>query len=251
MAPRVRTGQAGPVPTPHHHRRHGEYHRSGRSGWLRAAVLGADDGILSTAALIVGVAGSGAAVATVRTAGIAAIVAGALSMAKGEYVSVAAQRDAEQADLLVERQELEEDPQAELAELTEIWRGRGLDPAVAEVVARQLTDKDALAAHARDELGLTDLFTARPLQASLASALSFATAALVPLLGYLAWAASGRTAFVVVLTVLALAVLGAVGARLGGAPWRPAAVRVAAAGLVIMLVTMGVGHLVGHTAGSL
>jgi VIT1/CCC1 family predicted Fe2+/Mn2+ transporter len=190
-------------------------------------------------------------VASVSSAGISALVAGALSLAKGEYVSVAAQRDAERADLQVERLELEEHPQAELAELTEIWRGRGLDPEVAAVVARQLTDKDALAAHARDELGLSEISTARPLQAAVASATAFASAALLPLLAYLAWSASGRSAFVVAVSVVALGALGAVGARLGGAPWRPAAQRVAAAGLVIMLVTTGVGHLVGRTAGSL
>ena len=237
------------MPTTHRH--HGEPHRSGRAAWLRAAVLGADDGILSTAALMVGVAGSGASVASVRTAGIAALVAGALSMAKGEYVSVSAQRDAERADLQVERRELEEHPQAELTELTEIWRGRGLEPELAAAVARQLTDHDALAAHARDELGLTELSTARPLQAALASASSFATAALIPLLAYLAWSSSGRSAFVVAVSVVALGALGALGARLGGARWVPAAVRVSAAGLVIMLVTTGVGHLVGHTAGAL
>ena len=251
MARRARSGQAGAVPSTTHHRRHGESHRSGRAGWLRAAVLGADDGILSTAALMVGVAGSGASVASVRTAGIAALVAGALSMAKGEYVSVAAQRDAERADVEVERRELEEHPQAELAELTEIWRSRGLEPEVAAVVAQQLTDNDALAAHARDELGLTELYSARPAQAAVASATAFATAALLPLLAYLAWSASGRSAFVVAVSVVALGCLGALGARLGGAPWVPAALRVGVAGLAIMLVTTGVGHLVGHTAGSL
>jgi VIT1/CCC1 family predicted Fe2+/Mn2+ transporter len=250
MARPSRSGQAGPVPTSQR-RRHGETHRSGRSSWLRAAVLGADDGILSTAALIVGVAGSGAAVASVRTAGIAGLVAGALSMAKGEYVSVAAQRDAERADLQTERRELEESPEAELDELTAIWRGRGLEPEVAAVVARQLTDHDALGAHARDELGLTEMSTARPAQAATASAISFATAALIPLLGYLAWSGAGRSAFVVAVSVVALGALGALGARIGGAPWLPASARVAIAGLAIMLVTLGVGHLVGHTAGSL
>jgi VIT1/CCC1 family predicted Fe2+/Mn2+ transporter len=235
------------MPTMH---RHGpEVHRSNRTGWLRAAVLGADDGIVSTASLIVGVAGSGAAAATVRTAGIAGLVAGALSMAAGEYVSVAAQRDAERADLARERIELQEHPVSELAELAEIWRNRGLDPEVADVVARQLTAADALGAHARDELGLHEVSTARPLQAALASAVSFAVGALLPLLAFVAWTGSGRSAVVIVVATAALAASGAAGAVLGGAPWWRALVRVAAGGLVAMLVTLGIGEATGAALG--
>jgi VIT1/CCC1 family predicted Fe2+/Mn2+ transporter len=226
--------------------RHGpEVHRSYRAGWLRAAVLGADDGIVSTASLIVGVAGSGAAAATVRTAGIAGLVAGALSMAAGEYVSVAAQRDAERADLARERLELQEHPVSELAELAEIWRGRGLEPEVADVVARQLTATDALAAHARDELGLTEVSAARPVQAAVTSALSFATGALLPLLAFVLWTAAGRSAVVMGVATAALAASGAAGAALGGAPWKRATLRVAAGGLVAMLVTMAIGEATG------
>ena len=231
-------------------RRHGpERHRSGRSGWLRAAVLGADDGIVSTASIIVGVAGSGAASGTVRTAGIAGLVAGALSMAAGEYVSVAAQRDAERADLAKERQELQDHPQHELAELAEIWRGRGLDAEVADLVAHQLTEHDALAAHARDELGLSSVFPPRPVQAALASALAFAIGGLVPLLAYVAWRMHGRSPFVMVVGTIALAGSGAAGAILGGASWRRAAARVAAGGLVAMLVTMAIGKATGAALG--
>jgi VIT1/CCC1 family predicted Fe2+/Mn2+ transporter len=236
------------MPAPHRH--HGpEAHRSNRAGWLRAAVLGADDGIVSTASLIVGVAGSGVAASTVRTAGISGLVAGALSMAAGEYVSVAAQRDAERADLARERLELQEHPVSELAELAEIWRGRGLEPDVADVVARQLTATDALAAHARDELGLTEVSAARPVQAALTSALSFATGALLPLLAFVLWTAAGRSAVVMAVATAALAASGAAGAALGGAPWQRATVRVAAGGLVAMLVTMGIGEATGAALG--
>lgn len=224
-------------------------HRSNRAGWLRAAVLGADDGIVSTAALIVGVAGSGAAFATVRTAGIAGLFAGALSMAAGEYVSVAAQRDAERADLQRERQELREHPASELAELAEIWRGRGLDPDVAMVVAQQLTEADALGAHARDELGLTPATAARPVQASTVSAVSFAIGALIPLLAFCAWSASGRSAVVIGVATASLAGSGIAGALLGGAPWRRAAMRVAFGGLLAMLITLGIGEATGAALG--
>jgi VIT1/CCC1 family predicted Fe2+/Mn2+ transporter len=224
-------------------------HRSNRVGWLRAAVLGADDGIVSTASLIVGVAGSGAAFTTVRTAGIAGLFAGALSMAAGEFVSVAAQRDAERADLQRERQELAEHPVSELAELAEIWRGRGLEPDVAMVVAQQLTDADALGAHARDELGLTEETAARPAQASVVSALSFASGALIPLLAFCAWSAAGRSALVIGVATAALAGSGAGGAVLGGAPWRRAAVRVAVGGLLAMLITLGIGEATGAALG--
>lgn len=212
-------------------------------------MLGANDGVVSTGALIVGVAGSGASFAAVRTAGIAALVAGAMSMAMGEYVSVASQRDTEEADLHMERRALEEHPRAELAELTEIWRGRGLEPALAAEVARQLTEADALGAHARDELGLTEISTARPVQAAAISALAFTLGALLPLLGYIVSPTSGRIAIVVAASLAALALLGAVGAALGGARrWR-GTVRVAVGGAAAMGLTMLVGKLTGAALG--
>jgi VIT1/CCC1 family predicted Fe2+/Mn2+ transporter len=203
---------------------------------------------VSTAALIVGVAGSGASFGTVRTAGIAGLVAGAMSMAVGEYVSVASQRDIEEADLQMERQALLDHPRAELVELTEIWRNRGLDAELAAAVAQQLTDADALGAHARDELGLTSLSTARPIQASLTSALAFSLGALLPLLAY-ALAPSARSAVVVVASLAALALLGAVGAALGGARRLRATTRVAVGGAAAMGLTMLVGELTGSALG--
>ena len=234
------------LPDDHHH--HVEQHKSQRSGWLRAAVLGANDGLVSTAALIVGVAGSGASTTAVRTAGIAGLVAGAMSMAAGEYVSVASQRDTEEADLRMEAQALRDNPRAELAELAQIWRARGLEPELAQEVARQLTDNDALAAHARDELGLTELSTARPLQAATTSAAAFSVGALMPLLAYLV-APAGRSAAVVVVSLLALAALGAVGAALGGARRLRATTRVAVGGAMAMAVTMAIGELTGAALG--
>ena len=234
------------LPADHHH--HVESHRSHRSGWLRAAVLGANDGVVSTAALIVGVASSGASAASVRTAGIAGLVAGAMSMAAGEYVSVASQRDTEEADLRMEEQALRDHPRAELAELTEIWRSRGLDPSLAAEVARQLTEADALAAHARDELGLSEISTARPLQAASTSAAAFSLGAGLPLLSYLL-APSGRSAVVVVVAIVTLGVLGAAGAALGGARRVRAAVRVGVGGAAAMAVTMLIGQLTGAALG--
>ncbi|MDP1819952.1 MAG: VIT1/CCC1 transporter family protein [Acidimicrobiales bacterium] len=231
-------------------RRHGpEVHRANRSGWLRAAVLGANDGIVSTASLIVGVAGSGAGYGTVRTAGIAAVAAGALSMAAGEYVSVSAQRDAERADLRRERTELRDHPASELAELAEIWRGRGLDAGLAQTVAEQLTEADALGAHARDELGLVDGARPAPVQAAATSALAFAAGALFPLIAFLLGPRDGRSAVVVVLATLALAASGAAAGALGGAPRTRAAVRVAAGGLAAMLLTMAIGEAAGAALG--
>ncbi|WP_017915747.1 VIT family protein, partial [Xanthomonas sp. SHU 308] len=160
---------------------HSERHRTDRAGWLRAAVLGANDGILSVAGLVVGVASSGASAATVLTTGIAGLVAGAMSMAAGEYVSVQSQADTERADLALERRELHEDPQSELDELTAIYRQRGLEPGLARQVAEQLTAHDALGAHARDELGITESLRARPLQAAAASAAAFCTGAALPI----------------------------------------------------------------------
>jgi VIT1/CCC1 family predicted Fe2+/Mn2+ transporter len=235
------------LPPDHHH--HGEEHKSHRAGWLRAAVLGANDGVVSTASLMVGVAGSGASFSAVRTAGIAGLVAGAMSMAVGEYVSVASQRDTEEADLRMERRALEEHPRAELAELTEIWRRRGLDAPLAAEVARQLTEADALAAHARDELGLTEVSAARPIQATVTSGIAFSVGALLPLLAYVASPASVRSVVVGVAALLALALLGAVGATLGGARRLPATLRVAVGGAAAMGLTLLVGKLTGAALG--
>ncbi len=228
---------------------HAEQHRSNRSGWLRAAVLGANDGVVSTAALIVGVAGAGASPISVRTAGIAGLVAGALSMAVGEYVSVASQRDVEQADLRIERRALIEHPAAELRELALIWEHRGLTPELAQEVAQQLTDADALAAHARDELGLTESLAARPVQAALTSALAFSVAALVPLIAYLIGPDAGRSWLVAAASVVALAGLGVTGAILGAAPRLRALARVAMGGSAAMAVTVLIGEVTGAVLG--
>jgi len=230
----------------HHHL---EDHRSTRAGWLRAAVLGANDGILSTASLMAGMVGSGAAFGTVRTAGIAGMVAGALSMAAGEYVSVSSQRDVEQADLALEAAALELHPRAELAELTEIWRQRGLEPELAAEVARQLTEKDALAAHARDELGITEVAEARPVQAAVTSFVAFCLGATLPILAYVLAPAGGRYLAVTGGAVAFLGLLGATGAALGGAPRLRAAVRVALGGAIAMVATNAIGELAGATLG--
>lgn len=217
----------------------------GRLGWLRAAVLGANDGIVSTASLIVGVAAADSSRATVLTAGSAGLVAGAMSMAVGEYVSVSSQRDAEQADLAQERRELASDPVSELNELIRIYERRGLDRRLATEVAGQLTAHDAFGAHVRDELGITDVAVARPVQAAWSSAVSFTLGALLPLLAALA-APSGSRAVVVAGAALAcLAALGALGARLGGAPTAPAALRICALGAVAMGVTAAIGAAIG------
>lgn len=235
------------LPAEHHH--HREHHRSNRVGWLRAAVLGANDGIVSTACLIVGMIGGGASENAVRTAGVAGLVAGALSMAVGEYVSVASQGDVTEADLEMEARALAEQPRAELAELTEIWRERGLEPALAREVATQLTEADALAAHARDELGLTEISRARPVQAAWTSALAFSLGALVPLLALLLLPDAGRAGLVIAVAVAALALLGALGAALGGAARVRATLRVAIGGAAAMAVTLLVGEVTGAVLG--
>lgn len=224
---------------------HAERHLSLRSNWLRAGVLGANDGILSTSSLVLGVAASGASRGAIITAGIAGLMAGAGSMAAGEYVSVSSQRDTEDADLRLERHELATDPEGELRELAGIYEGRGLTPELAGEVARGLTEHDALEAHARDELGLPEDRRARPLQAAAASALSFAAGALLPLLAIGVFGASTRVAACILVTLLALIMLGAVGARLGGAPVPRAILRVVFWGATAMAVTAGVGALVG------
>lgn len=227
------------------HSPHMERHASERIGWLRAAVLGANDGIVSTASLIVGVAASGAEREALLIAGAAGLVAGAMSMAAGEYVSVSSQRDAEQADLKRETRELAEQPEFERQELTNIYIERGLTPDLARQVADQLTAKDALAAHARDELGLSELTEAKPIQAAFASAVSFAVGAGLPLL--VTWLApmAGIALWVGIASLIYLAALGLLGAYAGGAePLRPTA-RVVFWGAVAMAVTAGIGQLFG------
>ena len=229
--------------------RHLEKHRTARIGWLRAAVLGANDGIVSTASLIVGVAAASPDPRSLLLTGIAGLVAGAMSMAAGEYVSVHSQADTEQADLARERAELAKDAPAEQRELAAIYRTRGLDAALAQQVARQLMAHDALGAHARDELGISDAFSARPMQAALASAASFAVGAALPLaVTALAPAlAPGQSLmlWVSATSLLFLAVLGVLAARAGGAPVLASAWRVTFWGALAMGITAGVGTLFG------
>jgi len=228
---------------------HSELHFTHRIGWLRAAVLGANDGIVSTAALIVGVAAAESSRHATLLAGLAGLVAGAMSMAAGEYVSVSSQSDTEKADMARERAELAASPDAELAELTGIYVSRGLDPELAKRVAEQLTAHDAFAAHARDELGLTEEQAARPIQAALASALTFSVGAALPLVLSALVPANRLIAIVSVGSLLCLALLGAVAARAGGASvWR-GAVRVTFWSALALAITAGVGHLFGTTAG--
>jgi len=228
---------------------HRERHRSERIGWLRAAVLGAHDGIVSTASLVLGVAAAEAARHDVLVAGVAGLVAGALSMAAGEYVSVSSQADTEQADLKREKHELATEPQAEEDELTSIYVRRGLEPELAKTVAQQLTAKGALAAHARDELGLTEELAARPLQAALASAATFAVGAGVPVLAIVLLPATALLLGVSLMSLLCLVVLGAVAARIGGAPMLIGAARVTIWGVLAMAATAAVGTLFGTTVG--
>jgi VIT1/CCC1 family predicted Fe2+/Mn2+ transporter len=229
--------------------KHREQHRSDRIGWLRAAVLGANDGIVSTASLVVGVAAAKATRQEVLVAGVAGLVAGALSMAAGEYVSVSSQADTERADLKRERNELATQPEAEEDELTAIYARRGLEPDLARTVARQLMAKDALATHARDELGLTKEFAARPLQAATASAVTFAAGAGVPVLMIVLAPASTLALTVSIVSLLCLVGLGAIAARTGGAPAAAGAARVAFWGALAMAATAGVGRLFGAAVG--
>jgi VIT1/CCC1 family predicted Fe2+/Mn2+ transporter len=224
---------------------HVENHLSFRSNWLRAAVLGANDGILSTSSLVLGVAASGASRSAIITAGVSGLVAGAGSMAAGEYVSVSSQRDTENADLRLEQRELTADPEGELRELAGIYERRGLPSDLAAEVARSLSEHDVLEAHARDELGLAEDRRARPLQAAGASALSFAVGAILPLLAIGIFGSSTRIAACVIVTLLALIGLGALGARLGGAPVLRAVGRVVFWGATAMAVTAGIGAVVG------
>jgi VIT1/CCC1 family predicted Fe2+/Mn2+ transporter len=224
---------------------HVERHRSSRAGWLRAAVLGANDGLISTSSLVVGVAAAEAAQGSVLVAGMAGMVAGAFSMAAGEYVSVSSQADAEQADLARERVELATMPARERAELVGIYVDRGLTPELATQVADQLMAHDALAAHARDELGLTELTRARPAQAALASAGAFAAGAAPPLLLVLLAPAGSLVPLVAAATLALLVTLGATAASLGGAPLWKGAARVAFWGAFAMAATALVGRLFG------
>ena len=226
---------------------HPERHMSHRIGWLRAAVLGANDGIVSTASLIVGVAASGASQAAILTAGIAGLVAGAMSMAAGEYVSVSSQSDTEQADLARERKELAEQPEHELNELAAIYEKRGVAPDLAREVARQMMEKDALGIHARDELGMTEASEAQPITAALTSAATFAVGAAFPLLTALIAPVSIVTIVVAIASLVFLAALGAVGAAAGGAPLLRGMLRVTFWGALAMAVTYAIGSLLGTT----
>jgi vacuolar iron transporter family protein len=222
---------------------HPEHHRSGRAGWLRAAVLGANDGIVSTAALVVGVAASGARPGAVLTSGIAGAVAGAMSMAAGEYVSVRSQADVERSDLATEKRELADDGPRELQELAGIYVKRGLSPELAQQVAEELTARDALDAHARDELGITEEKGARPIQAALTSALAFAVGSILPLAGVLLAPSALLERTTIVLTVISLLITGGLAARTGGAPVLRGALRLVFWGSLAMLATNLVGRL--------
>ncbi len=219
-------------------------HRGQRAGWLRAAVLGANDGIVSVASVALGVIASGASTSFVLTAAVAALAAGAMAMAAGEYVSVSSQRDTERADLDQERRELKAYPEGEKQELAAIYVQRGLPTELADKVAESLMASDALGAHARDELGMAKIL-ARPVQAAIYSALSFTAGALLPIIAFLFVPTAARTPAVVVSALLALVALGIAGARAGGAPMLRAAVRVSVGGGLAMAVTAGVGRLVG------
>lgn len=227
---------------------HRERHLIERIGWLRAAVLGANDGIVSTASLIVGVAAAAQGRGEILVVGVAGLVAGAMSMAAGEYVSVSSQADTERADLAREKAELDTQPDFELDELAGLYVARGVEPDVARVVASQLMAKDALGAHAREELGISEITTARPIQAALTSAATFATGAALPLVTAIIAPSSVIVAAVSVASLLFLALLGGVGARAGGAPIVKAVVRVTFWGAIAMALTAGVGAVFGVSA---
>ncbi len=228
-------------------RHHTEGHRTDRIGWLRAAVLGANDGIVSTASLVLGVAAASADHASILLTGVAGLVAGAMSMAAGEYVSVHSQADTEKADLAREQAELDTDPAAELRELSAIYVGRGLEPALALQVATQLMQHDALGAHARDELGISESFSARPVQAAFASAASFAAGALLPLAVTALAPESDLIVWVAITSLAFLSALGALAAKAGGAGVLAGAWRVSFWGALAMAITAGVGALFGAT----
>lgn len=228
---------------------HGETHLSGRAGWLRAAVLGADDAIVSTASLMIGVTASAASKGAVLVAGVAGLVAGSMSMAVGEFVSVSSQRDAEEADIEREKRELAGQPQAELNELAMIYVKRGLEKDLAMKVAEQLSAKDRLGAHMRDELGINESTMARPVQAAWISAASFASFAMVPIAALLVAPEAFRIALIAALSLVSLAGLGALGGYLGGAPIARASLRVTVGGALAMAVTAAIGRLLGISMG--
>jgi VIT1/CCC1 family predicted Fe2+/Mn2+ transporter len=226
-----------------------EMHRSGRVGWLRAAVLGSDDAIVSTASLMIGVAASSASKEAILVAGVAGLVAGAMSMAVGEYVSVSSQRDAERADIGRESKELLEQPQAELEELAAIYVKRGVEQGLAMKVAEQLSARNRLGAHLLDELGIKEGALARPMQAAWISAASFASFAVVPIVALLVAPATLRMPVIAALSLVSLAVLGGFGGYLGGAPLGRASLRVTIGGALAMAVTAAIGHLLGVSLG--
>jgi VIT1/CCC1 family predicted Fe2+/Mn2+ transporter len=230
-------------------KRHRENHWSHREGWLRAAVLGSDDAIVSTASLMIGVAASASSKAATLVAGVAGLVAGAMSMAVGEYVSVSSQRDSEQADIAVEKRELAERPRSELNELAAIYVKRGLDKELAMKVAEQLSARDRLGAHLRDELHIDRATLARPLQAAWISAASFSFFAAIPIAALLAAPAVARIPIIAAISLASLATLGAVGAHLGGAPMGRAALRVTIGGGLAMAVTAVIGRVLGVSLG--
>lgn len=227
-------------PVPRH-----EGHKSHRAPWLRAAVLGANDGIVSTASIMLGVAAANASTNTILTVGFASLIAGALSMAAGEYVSVSSQRDSERADLKIEAAELAQNPHDELHELQDIYVQRGLQPDLALQVAQQLHDHDALAAHARDELGIDHEDLSKPWQAAMSSALSFTVGAIVPVLAAIVWSGAASSWAIVVASLVALAISGSIGAFIGGGHRLRAALRVLIGGGLAMLITSLLGHLIG------
>ena len=228
------------------HKGHDERHLLSRINWLRAAVLGANDGVISTASLMMGVATAAHSTRDILISGLAGLFAGALSMAVGEYVSVSSQADSEHAALSEERAELKADPEAEIGELAQIYARRGLEPGLARQVAEQLSRKDALGAHARDELGITEISVANPLQAAVASALSFSAGAIIPILATLV-SPGGATPFAIFgASFVGLAILGAMGARAGGAKLGAATLRVLLGGAVAMAATAGIGALIGR-----
>jgi vacuolar iron transporter family protein len=224
-----------------------EKHFAGRSSWIRAGVLGANDGLISTSSLIVGVAAANVSRSAILIAGIAGLTAGAFSMAAGEYVSVSSQRDSERADLAIERKELADDPARELEELAEVYRLKGLDAELAYKVAVKLSETDPLKAHARDELGIDETRLANPWQAAIVSALTFTFGAILPVLVVLVASTRSRTPALLVITVAGLVGLGTTGARLGGAPVGRAAIRVVVGGLL----ALGASIIIGHFSGTL
>jgi vacuolar iron transporter family protein len=228
---------------------HGEPHRNTRAGWLRAAVLGADDAIVSTSSLMIGIAAAAASKQAVLIAGVAGLVAGAMSMAAGEYVSVSSQRDSELADIAIEKDELAREPKAELDELTMIYMKRGLDEDLARKVAKALSKRDRLGAHLRDELGIDPASLSRPMQAAWISAASFGSFALVPIGGLLVAPEGARIHVIAAVSLLSLSVLGALGGYLGGAPMLRAAARVTVGGVLAMAATAAIGCLFGVATG--